>query len=92
MRVHPKDNVIVALKDYKAGDNVQIDNETFTVLEDIQVKHKFAERDLVQGDKILMYGVVIGVADKPIPKGARITTENIKHETEQYEIKINRDQ
>lgn len=92
MRVHPKDNVIVALKDLKAGDVVAVDQEEYTVLEDINVKHKFAAEDLLSGDKIVMYGVIIGVATKPIHKGTRISVDNTTHETEHYEIKLNNEE
>ena len=35
LKVHPDDNVIVALKDFKAGDQITFENQVYELLEDI---------------------------------------------------------
>lgn len=86
LKVHPKDNVIVALSDLKAGESVQLNGETFTILEDVAAKHKFATADLEVGDEVTMYGVLVGKAQKPIFRGGIISTANLKHAAGTYQL------
>jgi len=79
IHVHPKDNVLVALQDLKAGDTIPFDHKDYIVKEDIPAKHKFFMNDMQQGDEIIMYGVLVGKAQHFIPSGGRMTTENTKH-------------
>lgn len=86
LKIHPKDNVVVALTKLSKGDNVELDADHITLTSDIAAKHKFATRNFVVGDEIFMYGVVVGKAKTTIAKGELITTQNIVHETEIYTI------
>lgn len=86
LKVHPNDNVIVALSDLKAGETVQLGGETFTILEDVAAKHKFATADLGVGDEVTMYGVLVGKAQKPIFRGGLISTANLKHAAGTYQL------
>jgi altronate hydrolase len=86
LKVHPADNIIVALQDLKAGEQVSQNGHSFQLLEDIATKHKFAERDFSIGDEITMYGVRIGRAVRPIPAGTRINRENVTHDSEEYHV------
>ncbi|MFT5406799.1 MAG: altronate hydrolase [Verrucomicrobiales bacterium] len=79
LRVHPQDNIIVALRDLSANDTVEVGGQNYTLKEDIAAKHKFADRDLAQGDTVTMYGLTVGKADTAIPSGGRISTENVTH-------------
>lgn len=83
LKIHQEDNVIVALSDLKTGEVVSWDGMDYALLENIAAKHKFATQDFQEGDLIKMYGVVIGKATKPILKGQAITTQNVKHQTEE---------
>jgi altronate hydrolase len=84
LKVHPKDNIIVALQDFEAGQRVELDGTSYTIKEDIPVKHKFSAGDLQAGDDVIMYGVRIGRATQPIAKGTRISVDNVKHAAEPY--------
>lgn len=86
LKVHPDDNIIVALRDFKAGDRVAFEGETYELLEKIPVKHKFSERDFAEGESIYMYGVLVGTATRPIPRGTRISRENVTHSAEEFVI------
>ncbi|MCB0584636.1 MAG: UxaA family hydrolase, partial [Phaeodactylibacter sp.] len=86
LKVHPDDNVIVALRDFKAGERVNWNGTTIELLEDIPVKHKFSEGDLRTGDEILMYGVLVGKATKDIFKGSRISRENVTHSASSFKV------
>lgn len=86
LKVHPADNIIVALIDLKAGERAEQNGHAIQLLEDIPTKHKFAECDFAEGDEITMYGVRIGRAVRPIPAGTRISRENVTHDSEEYHI------
>jgi altronate hydrolase len=79
-KIHPSDNVFVALSDLKKGDFF----DNITLLTAIPAKHKFAERAFLVGDLIKMYGIVIGKATLPIQQGEQITTFNVKHQAEPF--------
>jgi altronate hydrolase len=86
LKIHPKDNVVVALTNLSKGDSVEVDTDLIILITDIAAKHKFATRNFFVGDEIFMYGVVVGKARTKISKGELITTQNIVHETEIYTI------
>lgn len=86
LKVHPHDNVIVALRDLQQGEEVSMDGKTYKVVEAIQAKHKFTETALEAGDSIFMYGVLVGKAQNHIPAGARISTSNVKHASTGFQL------
>ncbi len=90
LKIHPADNVIVALTNLKKGETVQLDGEAYYLLEDIPAKHKFVTEDLNEGDPVTMYGVLVGKAQNFILKGGLISTANVKHAANQYEVKTKR--
>ncbi|KHJ39337.1 altronate dehydratase [Pedobacter glucosidilyticus] len=79
LKVHPNDNVIVALTDIKAGEQLSYQNENYIVLDDVQAKHKFLTTDLKAGEEVIMYGVLVGKAQSDLKRGNVITTSNLKH-------------
>lgn len=79
LKVNPEDNVIVVLQEQAAGAVVNLGPHSWRLPFDVPAKHKFAERSFDIGDKIIMYGVVIGKATKPIAAGEPITTGNVVH-------------
>lgn len=84
LKVHPKDNVIVALKDLTKGQTISYDGADYVIQEDIPAKHKFFMHDMKKGEEIIMYGVLVGKAQMDIVKGYRMSTENTKHAAEPY--------
>lgn len=84
LKVHPADNVIVALQNLKEGEVVVFENEEFVLQENIDAKHKFVTRELQIGDEVIMYGVLVGKAQQPIKVGQRISTANLKHDAEDF--------
>ena len=87
LKINPKDNVAVALDNLNKGYEVQLDNSSFKLVDEIALKHKFACIDFKPGDAIYMYGVLIGEATKHVPKGGLLTTENVKHKTQKVKGK-----
>lgn len=82
IKVHPKDNVAVALVNFIAGDNIQFKGESIHIISNTNAKHKIALIHLEVGAKIIMYGVLVGKANETIQRGGLLTTENIKHESD----------
>ncbi|MGF7073772.1 UxaA family hydrolase [Mucilaginibacter sp. 3215] len=79
LKVHPADNVLVALTDLQANEQVTYKGETYTVKELIPAKHKFAVVEIPEGGEIIMYGVLVGKAQSLIPVGGLLSTANVKH-------------
>ncbi|WP_411275556.1 UxaA family hydrolase [Daejeonella sp.] len=79
LKVHPDDNVLVALADLKKGDVVSNDGEYYTLLDDIKAKHKFVSEAIPEGRDVVMYGVLVGKAQVSLQRGNVLTTSNIKH-------------
>jgi altronate hydrolase len=79
LKVHPNDNVLVALTDLFAGEEIIFEGITYYLRDNVAAKHKFVTQDLAEGDQIFMYGVLVGKAQQAIPIGSVITTANIKH-------------
>ncbi|MHA6249333.1 UxaA family hydrolase [Pontibacter sp. CAU 1760] len=79
LKIHPDDNVLVALTDLQAGDTVTYQGTTVTLAENIPAKHKFTQQELLPEQEIIMYGSLVGKAVSVIPPGVRISTENVKH-------------
>ncbi|MFT3681447.1 MAG: altronate dehydratase family protein [Ferruginibacter sp.] len=87
LKVHEDDNVLVALTDLQKGETVTYNNEVYTLQDDVKAKHKFFTQDIQAGDKVIMYGVLVGTAQQPIPKGGWMNTGNVKHAAAPYEYR-----
>ncbi len=88
LKIHPDDNVGVALTNLKTGEVIAENGFCFTLTEDIPAKHKFTLTALQPQDDIRMYGLLVGKAVRPIPQGAAITTQNVRHQTAGYAYTI----
>jgi len=86
LRIHPKDNVLVALQDLEQGATINFEGETFTLTDSIAAKHKFSLVDLQPGDKIFMYGVLVGKATQHIPQGGPISTKTVNHASGEFHL------
>ncbi|WP_151089099.1 UxaA family hydrolase [Hymenobacter baengnokdamensis] len=84
-KIHPADNVLVALTDLPIGTPVTWDGETVTTTEKIPAKHKLALQNLAAGDPVHMYGVLVGKMASPVGRGGLLTTANIRHATDSFQ-------
>lgn len=84
IKMHPKDNVLVALTDLPQNERVIFEEETYVLQDAIKAKHKFYTTDLNTGDEVIMYGVLVGKVQCDIAKGSLMTIENLKHAAEPY--------
>lgn len=74
MKIHPQDNVAVALQPLTAGTSI----DDLILTEDIPQGHKFALDNISAGNPIIKYGNSIGTASADILKGSWVHTHNIK--------------
>jgi len=84
LRMHPKDNVLVALRDLLKGDLIIFVDDKITLQDTIKAKHKFYTADLAAGDEVTMYGVLVGKTQCAVAKGSLMTTGNLKHAADTY--------
>lgn len=78
IKIHPLDNVAVALQDLDAGATVSCDGETITLRDAVPFGHKIALKVFDAGDDVFKYGYPIGHASAPIAKGAWVHTQNLR--------------
>lgn len=84
LKIHPSDNVLVALTDLKAGEMISYNGTAVTLVDEVPAKHKFVEKAMQPDDEIIMYGVLVGKAMKPIAAGGAIGTHNVKHKSSSF--------
>ncbi|GGF38657.1 UxaA family hydrolase [Echinicola rosea] len=84
LKIHPKDNVLVALTDLKAGEKIEFEGNDITLTHDVKAKHKFAEGEFATDEDIYMYGIICGKAMHHIAKGEVLTTQNVAHKTSEF--------
>lgn len=77
LQINRLDNIAVALENLAKGTDVKVNDKKITLREDIQFGHKFALRDIDQGEDIIKYGFPIGHASKVIKTGDHAHTHNI---------------
>ena len=87
LKVHPKDNVLVALRNLTKGEKISLNGEEYILQDNIPAKHKFFIEDMNEGDKVIMYGVLVGKAQNFIPRGGLMSTANVKHAAEPYDYR-----
>ncbi len=87
LKIHPNDNVVVALSNLAKGDQVRLNGSSYTLLSDVPAKHKFAIADLSSDQPVVMYGVMVGKAAAPIRQGEAITVGNLKHDSSEFRSK-----
>jgi len=87
LKIHPKDNVLVALKNLSKGETISFEGEEFILQDAIAAKHKFFIKEMNQGDEVIMYGVLVGKVQNAISRGGLMTTANVKHAAQSYDYR-----
>lgn len=87
IRIHPKDNVLVALRDLSKGTELHFQKQPIVLMQNIPAKHKFFLHNMKKGDEIFMYGVLVGKVQQAVQQGELMTVENTKHAAEDYSFK-----
>lgn len=89
--INPDDDLAVALTHLSAGEDVEVNGNSYKLLHNITPKHKFALKDFAEGDEMHMYGVIVGKAKEPIVKGAAVTLQNLTHKASSYDPSLKSD-
>ena len=77
LRVHPRDDVLVALRDVQPGETVRSATETFVARSFVPRGHKLASIAISSGAAVHKYGWPIGRATQDIASGEHVHTHNL---------------
>lgn len=86
LQIHPKDNVLVALRDLPQGFEVTVNGQTFLLREGVRAKHKFTIYPLDKDADVMMYGVLVGKMNYAVTEGILISTENLRHASDNFKL------
>ena len=79
--INEKDNVATALEPLSAGAKVSAEVqgrvEEITLLADIPMGHKFALKDMEDGEAVIKYGEPIGQSTAKITRGEHVHVHNV---------------
>ncbi|MBM4431255.1 MAG: hydrolase [Chloroflexi bacterium] len=76
-RMHPADNVVVALVELPANTPVALAGESIVTRTRIPFGHKMALRSISRGTAVIKYGERIGVATADIVAGDHVHSHNL---------------
>ena len=77
LRVHPRDNVLVALRDLQPGETVRSAGEELIAKSAVPRGHKLAAATIGAGTAVTKYGWPIGRATQEIAAGEHVHTHNL---------------
>lgn len=78
IRIHPNDNVAVALRKVEKGETAVIEGKEYEVLEEIPFGHKMALNDMEERTLVMKYGCPIGHTDRAVKAGSWLHSHNVK--------------
>ncbi|MEW9122956.1 MAG: altronate dehydratase family protein [Thermotaleaceae bacterium] len=78
IKIHDADNVLVLLRDYKAGETIEVDGEKVSVKTDVPKGHKVAIKKIEKDAEVLKYGQPIGYMLETVDIGEHIHVHNTK--------------
>ena len=78
IRLHPDDNVAIAVIDLKQGEQITMEGVEITVRSPIHPGHKIALENMVPGQKVYRCGMAIGSAIKPVKMGEHVHLHNLR--------------
>lgn len=78
IKLHPTDDVAIAMRNIGAGETLPVDGIDILVTQDVGKGHKVALRDIEKDEKVIKYGAPIGFALANIPKGTWVHTHCVK--------------
>ena len=86
VHIHPQDEVMVALQNLPAGARFSGPWGEVVLPAPVPAKHKFLLLDKNEGETVKMYGVTVGKATTPLAAGTQLTTANLHHAADAYDI------
>ena len=91
LRLHPADDVVVAISDLAAGTVVETEAGPTPLPRAIPAGHKIAFHALKPGDPVHRYGQVIGFAGTPVAPGDHVHVHNLARGEVQQRYQVGRD-
>lgn len=78
IKIHPNDNVAVALAELAEGETVSVGELNVVLKQAVERGHKFALLPLAVGDLVIKYGLPIGHATVPVSAGEILHSHNTR--------------
>lgn len=78
IKINPADSVVVCLRPFTKGEEIEVDKKVIEVLQDTPAGHKILINDTPQGTDIIKYGYPIGHAREDLKSGQWINENNLK--------------
>ena len=82
VRIHPDDNVAVAIRPLVAGEHVEVAGARVQMRNDVPAGHKFALHALDEGQSVVKYGFPIGAMMQPAAAGSWLHSHNLRTQLE----------
>lgn len=86
LQIHPKDNVLVALRDLPKGYIAYFNGLAIELKDQVEAKHKFTIQAISKDENILMYGVLVGKTNIDLDRGDIITIHNLRHAADGFHL------
>src|SRR5690606_30158022 len=86
LQIHPKDNVLVALRDLPAGYSLKFEGKDITLKRAIAAKHKFTIGPFRKDDEVYMYGVLVGKVNEDLESGELLDVNNLRHAADDFKL------
>ncbi|WP_099367356.1 UxaA family hydrolase [Sphingobacterium sp. 1.A.4] len=86
LQIHPKDNVLVALRDLSEGESIGFGGKEFSLRQAVKAKHKFTLNPMLKDEEVYMYGVLVGKVNEDLLEGTLLSTENLRHAAEPFKL------
>ncbi|MEO0679312.1 MAG: UxaA family hydrolase [Pseudomonadota bacterium] len=78
IRLAPEDAVLVVGASLAAGETLALDEGETALPAPLTLGHKIAARDIAAGERVLKYGMPIGVATRDIARGEHVHVHNMR--------------
>ncbi len=78
LKINTADNVAVAIHEISKGEQITVDGQTITTVDDIPAGHKIALKNFSEGENVIKYGYPIGHTKMAVRQGSFMNEQHIK--------------
>ena len=78
IKINPADSVVVCLRPFNKGEQINVDGKDITLAQDTPAGHKVLINDTAKGENIIKYGYPIGHAMDNLKAGEWVNENNLK--------------
>lgn len=78
IKINPADSVVVCLRPFNKGEQINVDGKDVTLAQDTPAGHKVLINDTAKGENIIKYGYPIGHAMDNLKAGEWVNENNLK--------------